>query len=180
MVPFWRRAPCPSVGGQRCWAQLNRRSVSQSPFALRSIPFSSRFESQSSSRRSRRPHLLGTARLANRAAASPAARQQALLKALDRSSEARSFLLCGGRRRPAGEGLLRALPSRQRQALQPAAHSAGRLAPLWLSAAAVVRQRGRPSIAYQPGRWLTRRCSCHRGRGFHGRWYRSGVGAQEP
>ena len=27
MVRFWRRAPCPSVGGQRCWAQLNRISV---------------------------------------------------------------------------------------------------------------------------------------------------------
>jgi hypothetical protein len=25
----WRRAPCPSVGGRRCWAQLNRWSVGQ-------------------------------------------------------------------------------------------------------------------------------------------------------
>ncbi len=29
MVPFWRRAPCLSVDGQRCWAQLNRQSVGQ-------------------------------------------------------------------------------------------------------------------------------------------------------
>jgi catechol 2,3-dioxygenase-like lactoylglutathione lyase family enzyme len=27
MVPFWRRARCHSVGGQRCWVQLNRMSV---------------------------------------------------------------------------------------------------------------------------------------------------------
>ena len=27
VVPFWPRALCPSVNGQRCWAQLNRRSV---------------------------------------------------------------------------------------------------------------------------------------------------------
>jgi len=29
VVPFWRRTPCPPAGGQRCWAQLNRISVSQ-------------------------------------------------------------------------------------------------------------------------------------------------------
>jgi ribosomal-protein-alanine N-acetyltransferase len=27
VVPFWRRAPCSSVGGQRCRARLNRQSV---------------------------------------------------------------------------------------------------------------------------------------------------------
>jgi hypothetical protein len=27
VVPFWGRARCPSVGGQRCWAQLNRHPL---------------------------------------------------------------------------------------------------------------------------------------------------------
>jgi len=27
VVPFWRRVLFPGAGGQRCWAQLNRRSV---------------------------------------------------------------------------------------------------------------------------------------------------------
>ncbi|MDJ0868725.1 MAG: hypothetical protein QNK03_21635, partial [Myxococcota bacterium] len=31
----------------------------------------------------------------------------------------------------------------------------GRLAPLWHSGTVVVRERGRPPLGYQPGRWLT-------------------------